>query len=116
MENQYIIEWEIKSEALANFKELAKEAIKLVLTNEPQMKGYQWYFNDEEDKCYTAEWHSSSDSMLSHLKNVNEILPKFLDCASISRFEVFGNLNTEALKAVQGMGAKVFRYYDGFTR
>ena len=115
-EIQYIVEWTIKSGGLDSFKKLAKQATTLVQENEPEMKGYQWYFNSDNTKCYTAEWHTSSESMLAHLQNVGEILPKLLGHSDITRFEVFGNPNQQALEAVNSLGANVFGYFTGFTR
>jgi len=115
-EIQYVLEWAIKPGGLEAFKELANNAIKLVQDNEPDIKGYQWYFNDDESKCFTAEWHLSSESMLTHLQNVGDILPKLLAHSDILRFEVYGNPNAQALAAVKGLGAEVFGYFNGFTR
>jgi quinol monooxygenase YgiN len=115
-EIQYTVEWTIKPGGLESFKELANKAIDLVHDNEPGMKGYQWYFNDDESKCYTAEWQSSSESLLAHLQNVGDVLPELLAFSDITRFEVFGNPNQQALEAVKGLGANVFGYYNGFTR
>ena len=115
-EIQYILAWTIKPGGLQSFKELANEAVNLVRDNEPEMKGYQWYFNDDETTCYTAEWHTSSESMLAHLQNVGDILPKLLAHSDISRFDVFGNPSALASEAVKGLGAQVFGFFDGFTR
>lgn len=115
-EIQYTVEWTIKSGGLAAFKELANKAIKAVHDNEPEMRGYQWYFNDDQSKCYTAEWQTSSESLLAHLQNVGEVLSELLKHSDITRFEVFGDPNPQALEAVQSLGAKVFGYHDGFTR
>ena len=115
-EIQYTLEWTIKPGGLEAFKDLANKTIKMVQDNEPNMKGYQWCFNDDESKCYTAEWQQSSESLLSHLQNVSDALPQLLAYSDISRFEVFGNPNQQALEAVKGLGAKVFGYFNGFTR
>ena len=115
-EIQYTLEWKINAGGLNAFKELADSAIDTVLSNEPEMKGYQWYFNDDESICYTAEWHASSESLLNHLQNVSEVLPELLKHSEITRFEVFGNPNPQALEAVNSLGGKVFKYYGGFTR
>ena len=115
-EIQYVVTWAIKPGGLDAFKELANEAINLVRDNEPEMKGYQWYFNDDETTCYTAEWHTSSESMLAHLQNVGDVLAKILAYSDISKFDVFGNPNAQATEAVKGLGAQVYGYYDGFTR
>ena len=115
-EIQYTLEWTIKPGGHKAFKEIANKAIKLVRDNEPGMKGYQWYFNNDESKCYTAEWQLSSESLLAHLQNVGDVLPELLGHSDITRFEVFGNPNSQALEALKGLGARVFKYFNGFTR
>ena len=105
-EIQYTLEWTIKPGKLDEFKEIGNKAIKIVQDNEPDMKGYQWYFNDDESKCYTAEWQLSSESLLAHLQNVSEVLPALLGCSDITRFEVFGNPNPQALAAVKRLGCR----------
>jgi len=115
-EIQYTIEWTIKNGGLDTFKGIANKVTGIVKDNEPGMKGYQWYFNDDETKCYTAEWLSSSESLLAHLQNVGEIIPELLKYSDMTRFEVFGNPSQEVLEVGKDFGAKVFKYYTGFTR
>ena len=115
-EIQYTIEWTIKPDQLDAFKELAKKVISMVQDNEPDMKGYQWYFNSDESKCYTSEWVADSEAILAHIGNVGEELPKLLAHCDITRFEVFGNINQQAREALEGLGAVTFGYFDGFTR
>ena len=101
---------------LQAFKDLTKHFTQIVKDNEPDMKGYQWYFNSDETKCYLVEWHTSSESLLVHLQNIGGDLPKLLELSDLSRFEVFGNLSEDASKAVKGLGALVFGHFDGFIR
>ena len=115
-EIQYLIEWTIKPGGLDSFKETAEKITDLVNTNEPGMKGYQWYFNGDESKCYTSEWHTDSDSLMAHLQNVGDELPKLLNHCDITRFEVLGNPSTQAAEALSGLGAVFFSYFAGFTR
>ena len=115
-EIQYTVEWTIKPGGLDAFKELAKKFTSSVRDTEPGMKGYQWYFNEDETVGYTSEWHESSESLLTHLQNVGDALPELLEHCDITRFEVFGNPSAQALEAVSGLGAKVYPYFDGFTR
>ncbi len=115
-EIQYTVEWAIKPGSLAAFKEMAESITKMVEENEPQMKGYQWYFNADGTKGYTLEWHTSSDSLLAHLQNVGDVLPNLMAHCDLSRFDVFGNPSQEAKNALNTLGAKYFNYYAGFTR
>ncbi len=115
-EIQYTVEWEIKPGSLEAFKEMAESISKLVMENEPQMKGYQWYFNEDTTKGYTVERHTNSNSILAHLQNVGDVLPKLLEHCALSRFEVYGNPSAEAKAALDTLGAVYFGYYTGFSR
>jgi quinol monooxygenase YgiN len=114
-EIQYTVEWTIKPGGLDAFKELAQKIIPMV-ESEAGMKGYQWYFNSDETKCYTVEWLADSDAIMAHLGNVGEELPKLFGHSDITSFEVFGNPNDQAKEALAGLGAVFNGYYGGFTK
>jgi hypothetical protein len=44
------------------------------------------------------------------------MLPELLAIAPITCLEVFGNLTKEAEDAVKSIGAKIFKYHEGFIR
>lgn len=115
-EIQYTVEWTINSGQLAEFKEIAKNVTSLVRNNEPEMKSYEWFFNEDETKCYTIEHQTSSDSLMAHLRNVADVLPEVLKYSKLTRFEVFGSLNEEATAAVKSLGAVIHSNFVGFTR
>ncbi|MFY0651802.1 MAG: hypothetical protein JXQ96_07195 [Cyclobacteriaceae bacterium] len=115
-EIQYLIEWTIKPGGLDTFKAMAANFSSAVEENEPGMKGYQWYFNADETVAYTSEWHTDSDSLMTHLANVGDALPGLLEHCDISRFEVFGDTSPAATEALKGLGAAFFKYEVGFTR
>jgi hypothetical protein len=56
------------------------------------------------------------NNILAHLANVGPLLPELLAIAPITRLEVFGNLTKEAEDAVKSIGAKIFKYHEGFIR
>lgn len=113
---QYTVEWTIKPGGLAGFKELAQKKVIPMVKSESGMLGYQWYFNEDESKCYTIEWLANSDAIMAHLGNVGEDLPKFFAFSDITRFEVFGNPNAQTKEALKGLGAVFNGYFDGFTK
>jgi|AntAceMinimDraft_12_1070368.scaffolds.fasta_scaffold09276_5 quinol monooxygenase YgiN len=113
---QYLIEWTIKPGGLDAFKEMAANFAAGTEANEPLTKGYQWYFNDDESVCYTSEWHTDSDSLMTHLGNVGDTLPGLLAHCDITRFEVFGNASPAATEALKGLGAVFFKFHVGFAR
>jgi quinol monooxygenase YgiN len=117
-EVQIAIEYAVSPGKVDAFKKLAQEATDVVKATEPNMIGYRWYFNNDDSRCYLLEQLPDSASTLSHLANANvaPILPKLHEISKITRFEVFGNLNPEAEKALAGYGPKNFRYWNGFVR
>lgn len=113
---KYTVEWTIYDGKLNEFKEIAQAAISSTKSSEPDMLGYQWYFNDDQSKCYLLERVSDSQALLNHFENVGPILPQLSEFAEITRFEIYGNLTEEAEKAIAPLGAKTFDYYDGYIR
>lgn len=77
------------------------------------MMGYHWYFNDNESKCYLTEWYADGNGILAHHGNIGEILGKPLEVSTITRFELFGDLNEEVAKGLEPkrgtFGNQVFR-------
>jgi quinol monooxygenase YgiN len=113
---QYTIEWTLKPGGADAFKQLAQSAIDAVRENEPGMKGYQWYFNEDGTKSYLSEWFDNSGALLEHLGNVGPILPQFFDVSEITAFQVLGDLSPEARKAVAELNAEVHGFWSGFVR
>ena len=112
---QYVIEWTISPGKADAFKKLAQEAIS-VATAKSKVLGYRWYFSSDESKCYLLEQYPDTEALLPHLASVQQVLQGLLEVAKITRFEVFGNVNPEAGKALAGFGAKNFGYWNGFVR
>ena len=115
-EIQYLIEWTIKPGGHDSFKSMANNFSAEVEANEPDMRGYQWYFNADESKAYTSESFKDSDAVMTHLGNVSDALPGLLEHCDISRFEVFGNPSDAVKEALGGFGAVFNSYYAGFVR
>lgn len=115
-EIQYLIEWSIKPGGLDSFKTLAQNFSEQVEANEPGMKGYQWYFNDDESKSYLSEWYTDSEALLTHLQNVADALPEILNYCDITRFDVFGNPTPAAKEALEAFGVQFYGFFSGFAR
>ncbi len=115
---KWIVEFTIKEGKLEAFENLAKEIAVLVKQNEPDTKGYQWYFNDEKTKCIVNEWYESSEAALVHLrgKAVITILPKLLEVSKLTRFEVYGDPNNDLKEALAKFSIHNFHFFTGFIR
>jgi quinol monooxygenase YgiN len=95
------------------FKSLGRQLIDRTL-KEAGALGYQWYFDNDENKCHLIELYKNSEAILAHLNNVGPTLQKLLETSKVTRFEVFGNVNAEVEKALTSFGTKFFKYWDGF--
>ena len=112
----YTLEFTIKPGELENFAAVSKEITSTVNASEPGMNAYQWYYNDDKSKSYITEWHTDSDSIMTHLQNIGGMLPKLLERCEITLFEVFGNPTDAVEEALSGLGAQFFSYDHGFIR
>jgi quinol monooxygenase YgiN len=103
---------------IQEFKNLVAEMGKAVEENEPGAKGYQFYLNEDETQCILNESYVNLEAVLAHLKGVaaQTILPKIFNICKINRFEVFGDVNDELMKALAQMGGVNYHFLTGFSR
>lgn len=117
---QYTIEFTINPGQVEAFKALGQAAIQAVQANEPDMVGYNWYFDDDQSTCYLHEWYANPDGIATHIEHIGPLLPKLLDMSRISRFEVFGGLSPKSQQALAPFndmfGIRYFGHWGGFTR
>lgn len=112
----FTVEFSLQDGAQETFKNKLDEAITLVKANEPGALNYQFYFNDDETKCYVMEQYADSAAMMFHLSNVSGILNEILQISTLTRLEIFGALSEEAHSFASSMGARFYTHHDGFTR
>lgn len=101
---------------MEEFKRIMHSIIDAVEKNEPDISAYQVYLDAEENKAFIVEWFKNPEAILTHLANVGPMFPELLAIAPILRLEVFGDLTVEAEDALKSMGAKIFKYQEGFIR
>lgn len=113
---QYTSEFTLPEGKTEEFKRILHSIIESVEKNEPDLNAYQVYLNPEQNKAFIVEWFRNSEAILTHLGNVGSLFPELLAIAPIVRFEVFGDLTKEAEDALRAIGAKIFKYHEGFIR
>ncbi|NHA03393.1 hypothetical protein G7092_06295 [Mucilaginibacter sp. HC2] len=113
---QYTTEFNIIDGKIEEFKKMLHAIIASVKENEQDMSAYQVYLNAEENKAFIVEWFKNSEAILIHLSNVGPLFPELLAIAPAVRLEVFGNLTPAAEVALRSIGAKIFKYHEGFIR
>ncbi len=113
---QYISEFTIIEGKMEEFKRMMHSIIESAEKNEHDLNAYQVYLNAEENKAFIVEWFKNSEAILIHLANAGPMFPGLLAIAPIVRLEVFGNLTKSAEEALKSIGAKIFKYHEGFIR
>jgi hypothetical protein len=47
---------------------------------------------------------------------VQQLVPKLLEVSKLTRFEVYGEPDSEDAKRLQGVGAEIFAFWNGVSR
>jgi quinol monooxygenase YgiN len=107
----------VKEGRIEEFKRLVEEMGKAVENNEPGTKRFQFFLNDDQSQCILNESYVNLEAALAHLKGVafQTILPKILDACKINRFEVFGQISDDLMKALAQMGGVNYHFLTGFS-
>jgi len=77
---------------------------------------YEFFVSDDGTKFYAIELFRDSEAVLSHLERAKATIPRLLEVAEITRFEIYGNPSTALSEAMTSFGAKMFGYWAGFAR
>jgi quinol monooxygenase YgiN len=97
---------------LAEFKELAAEALKLT-ADDPGVLQYDWFFNADESKCVVHETYVNSDAILNHVAMVGDLLGRLVDAGGGLELEIFGSLSPEVATATAAMNPTVHSFFQG---
>ncbi len=111
-ELQVTVAFVVPAANLDEFKKLIVEGIDKT-RGEPGNLQYNWYFNDDEAKCFVRENYADSDAALAHLGNMGDTLGQMIEVSDGLEIEVFGNPSAELLEAVAGPQTNVYRFHAG---
>ena len=80
--------------------------------------GYEWFLSGDRRRCQLLETFSDANAVLTHLTGpvVRELVPKLLETAQITRFEVYGDPGPKAAEMLAGFGAEIFHVRHGLSR
>jgi quinol monooxygenase YgiN len=94
---------------LEQFRSIAAEMSRGCRT-EPGTLAYEWFTSPDGARCRTFEAYADSDAMLAHFNGtvVRSLVPKVLECTTLERLEIYGDISAEAAALVAGFGAAVF--------
>jgi quinol monooxygenase YgiN len=113
---RFVMEHLVADGKLDVAKALLRRAIEAAKTKDLGVLSYDFFLNGGESTIYVVEWYRDSEAVLAHLGTVADILPKLLDVAQVTRFEVFGNPSEALVQDLAPLGPRVVTHWDGFTR
>ncbi len=101
---------------LAVFENTAKAMI-AATQKEPGALGYEWYLSGDRKSCRLLETYKNAEAALAHCTGpvVRDLVPKLLESASVSGFEVYGDPGVQASAMLAGFGAAIFKFWRGLV-
>lgn len=111
---RFVVDLKINPGKLDPFQRIAQSMIS-ASQKEPGTLGYDWYFSADRARCRLLETYSDQNAVLAHMNGpaVREGVPKLLELASVSGFEVYGDPGETAAKQLTAFGAEIFQLWQG---
>ena len=78
---------------------------------------YEFCLSNDRKRCRLIEKYVDAAAVLRHLTGpvVQELVPKILEVATLSGFEVYGDPGPKAAEMLAAMGAEIFEHWQGFS-
>ena len=113
----FIVSLSIHEGKLAAFEDTAKTMV-AGARKEPGALGYEWYLSSDRKSCRLLETYANADAALAHCTGpvVRDLVPKLLELASVSGFEVYGDPGPEVTAMLAGFGAAFFEFRHSLGR
>ena len=114
---QFTIDLKINDGQLEAFESLAKAMCARTQT-EPGALSYAWHLSADRKHCRLIEKYTDANAVVTHLTGhvVEELVPKLLEVAKLTGFEVYGDPGPKAGAMLAGFGAEIFKPWQGFSR
>ena len=111
------VDFAIHEGKLEAFQEIARQ-MTAGSKQEPGTLTYDWCFSSDQKRCRLIEMYTDADAAETHLTGpvVQQLVPKLLGTASLSRFEVYGDPSPKVTEIVLGLGAEIFPLWQGLGR
>src|SRR5919198_6749310 len=111
-------EFTIEEGIIEEYKKLVQDMSRIVEANEPDTINYQFYLNRSETKCIVNETYANSEAVFAHINGIasQTILPKVLNIARITGFDVYGNPSEELQKVLTTFSPQTYNLFAGFSR
>ncbi|MFZ0818481.1 MAG: antibiotic biosynthesis monooxygenase [Candidatus Acidiferrales bacterium] len=114
---RFVVDLAINAEQFDKFESIAHAMI-VGSQKEPGTLGYDWCLSADRKRCRLVETFADANAALVHMQGpvVQELVPKLLETASITRFEVYGDPGAKAAEMLAKAGAEIFKVWRGLSR
>ena len=113
MENiQLTARFKIHDGRLEEFKKVAEECLSVTKEKDKDTLQYDWFFSKDQTECIIRENWIDSNSLLTHLGNLGDLLGKLLEVSDLYP-EVYGNPSEELINATAALNPKIYSFYQG---
>lgn len=111
---QLTVHLSIHEGKLADFERTA-QAMCVGSQKESGTLGYSWFLSDDRKKCRLLELYTDATAATAHLNGpvVRELVPRLLQSANVTSFEVNGDPGAETSAMLRGFGAEIFKHWHG---
>ena len=106
---RFTVDLAINEGKFNEFESIAQEMI-AGSRKEPGTLGYDFFLSRDRKRCRLLETYADASAVLAHMTGpvVQQLVPKAVQTASITGFEVYGDPGPAATKMLMGFGAQVF--------
>jgi quinol monooxygenase YgiN len=113
-EVRFTVQLAIKSGQFESFERIAQQMLAGTRT-EPGALGYDFCLNEDRTQCRLVETYADANAVVAHLSGpvVKQLVPKLLETANLTGFEVYGDPGTKGGEILAKLGAKVFPVWRG---
>jgi quinol monooxygenase YgiN len=114
---QLTVHLSIHEGSFAEFERTA-QAMCVRCQDEPGTLAYSWFLSDDRKKCRLIELYTDAKAAAAHLTGpvVRDLVPKLLQSANVTGFEVNGDPGPEATAILRGFGAQIFKHWHSMSR
>ena len=107
-----IAKWKVHNGRAAEFKALVAECMSVVKRQTPDILQYDWYFNESRMEYHLQEKYADSNSFLSHLGDIGELLGKLIAVADLEA-DIYGDPSQAVLDATAAVNKTVYSFSEG---
>ena len=113
---RFVVSFTVNDGGFESFDAVAREMTALTQM-EPGTLAYDWYLSPDQKQCRLYESYFDGNAALAHMAGrvVQEFVPKLLEFAVITRFEVYGDTGASTAMLTRA-GATLFPFWQAIGR